>query len=54
MKNYLIDKGFPSINYIVNNWPLTKNTLKKFILSNHKKPDLYSLTIACMNELRIF
>ena len=54
MKNLSIDKGFPSIGYIVNNWPQTKNILKKFILSNHKKPDLCSLAITCMHELQVF
>ncbi len=54
MRNIPIEKGCPSINYIVNNWPKTKNILKKFILSNQKCPDLYKLTLICLNELKIF
>lgn len=54
MKNYPIDKGLPSISYIVNNWPKTKYILKKYILSNQKKPDLLSLTLTCFKEMKIF
>ena len=54
MKNFPLEKGYPSINYIVKNWPRTKYILKKYILSNHKKPDLYSIAILCLKELKNF
>ena len=54
MKTKTIGKGYPKISYIINNWPKTKNILKKFIISNQKKPDLFLLTILCLNELRVF
>ena len=54
MRNYPLDKGLPSINYIVKNWPRTKCILKKYILSNHKQPDLYSIAIICLKELKFF
>ena len=54
MKKRVIDKGWPTISYIVNNWPRTKNILKKFILSNHKKPNLFDLSVVCLNELKVF
>ena len=54
MKNHPIDRGLPSISYIVNNWPRTKYILKKYILSNQKKPDLLSLTLTCFKEMKIF
>ena len=53
MRNYPFEKNFPSISYIANNWPRTKNVLKKFILSNHKLPDLYNLCLNCLNELNV-
>ena len=54
MSGFVIDKGLPSISYIVNNWPQTKDILKKFILSNQRNPDLYTLTINCLYELKVF
>ncbi len=54
MRNFPVDKGCPSITYIVNNWPRTKHILKKIVLSNYKKPDLYSFTIICLKELKFF
>ena len=53
MRNYPFEKNFPSISYIANNWPRTKNVLKKFILSNHKLPDLYNLCLNCLNDLNV-
>lgn len=54
MKNHPIDRGLPSISYIVNNWPRTKYILKKIVLSNHKKPDLFNLTLICLKEMKVF
>lgn len=54
MKIHTIGKGYPKISYIVNNWPKTKDILKKFIISNHQKPDLFFLTIYCLKELRVY
>ena len=53
MRNYPFEKNFPSISYIANNWPRSKNVLKKFILSNHKQPDLYNLCLNCLNDLNV-
>ena len=53
MRNYTFEKNFPSISYIANNWPRTKDVLKKFILSNHKLPDLYNLCLNCLNDLHV-
>ena len=54
MRNFPLDKGLPSLSYIATNWPRTKCILKKYILSNHKQPDLYSIAIICLKELNIF
>ena len=54
MRNFPLGKGLPSINYIVRNWPRTKCILKKYVLSNHKSPDLYSIAIICLKELKVF
>ena len=54
MRNFPLGKGLPSINYIVRNWPRTKCILKKYVLSNHKPPDLYSIAIICLKELKVF
>ncbi len=54
MKDFPLDKGLPSINYIVKNWPRTKCILKKYILSNQKQPDLFSIAIICLKELKVF
>ena len=54
MRNFPLDKGLPSLSYIVKNWPKTKCILKKYILSNHKKPDLYSIALICLKELKVF
>ena len=53
MIKYPLEKGYPNLNYISNNWPRTKSILKKFILSNHKKPDLFHLTKICLKELKV-
>ena len=54
MRNFPLDKGLPSLDYIVKNWPRTKCILKKYILSNHKQPDLYSIATICLKELKVF
>ena len=54
MRNFPLDKGLPSLDYIVKNWPRTKCILKKYILSNHKQPDLYSIALICLKELKVF
>ena len=53
MKNHPFEKNFPSISYIANNWPRSKDVLKKFILSNHKPPNLYSLCLNCLSDLNV-
>ncbi len=53
MRNFVFEKNFPSLSYIVNNWPRTKPILKKYIISNSKKPDLLKLVISCLRDLNI-
>ena len=54
MRNVPIDKNLPTLSYIVNNWPKTKPILKKYVVSNCKKPDLFKLSLICLNELQVF
>ncbi len=49
MRNYPFERNYPSLTYIVNNWPRTKPLLKRFVLSNQKQPDFYRL---CLNSLK--
>ena len=53
MKNFIFEKNYPSLSYIVNNWPNSKHILKKFVLSNQKKPDFYKLCTICLNDLNV-
>ena len=53
MRNHPIEKNFPSITYIANNWPRTKHHLKKFVMSNARKPDFYKLCCSCLKELNV-
>ncbi len=53
MTKYTLEKGYPNLNYISNSWPRTKLVLKKFILSNQKKPDFLHLIKACLKELKV-
>ena len=54
MRQYIFEKHYPSLSYIANNWPRTKHLLKKFVLSNQKKPDFYEICTKCLNDLNIF
>ena len=54
MRQFIFEKNLPSLAYIINNWPNTKHLLKKFILSNQKKPNFYKLCISCLNELNVY
>ena len=54
MRNVPIDKNLPTLSYIVNNWPKTTPILKKYVVSNCKKPDLFKLSLICLNELQVF
>ena len=53
MRQYIFEKGYPSLSYIAKNWPRTKYLLKKFVLSNQKKPDFYILCINCLKDLNV-
>ena len=53
MRNYPLDKDYPSLSYIVTNWPKTKPILRKFVMSNHKKPDLLKLCTNCLKDLNV-
>ena len=53
MRHHPFEKNFPSITYIVNTWPKSKHLLKKFVVSNHKKPDFYKLCKICLNDLNV-
>ncbi len=54
MRHFIFEKNMPSLGYITNHWPNTKHLLKKFIFSNHKKPNFYNLCISCLNELNVY
>ena len=54
MRQYIFEKRYPSLSYIAKNWPRTKNLLKKFVLSNQKKPDFYKICINCLKDLNVF
>ena len=54
MRQYIFEKHYPSLSYIANNWPRSKHLLKKFVLSNQKKPDFYEICTKCLNDLNIF
>ena len=54
MRHFIFEKNMPSLAYITNHWPNTKHLLKKFILSNQKKPNFYKLCISCLNELNVY
>ena len=53
MRNYPFEKNYPSLSYIANNWPKTKPLLKRFVLSNHKKPDFYRMSINSLKDMNI-
>ena len=54
MRQYIFEKHYPSLSYIANNWPRSKYLLKKFVLSNQKKPDFYQICTNCLNDLKCF
>ena len=54
MRHFPFEKNYPSLSYIVNNWPRTKPILKKYILSKQKKPNFYEICTKCLNDLNIF
>lgn len=49
IKNF--DKYLPDINYIVARWPSSIHLIKKYVMSNQKKPDLYNLSICLLRNL---
>ena len=53
MRHFPFEKNYPSLSYIVNNWPRTKPILKKYILSKQKKPNFYRLCLNFLNDLNI-
>ena len=53
MRQYIFEKGNPSLSYIAKNWPRSKYLLKKFVLSNHKKPDFYKICTNCLKDLNV-
>ena len=53
MRQYIFEKRYPSLSYIAKNWPRTKHSLKKFVLSNQKKPDFYKICINCLKDLKV-
>ena len=54
MTKHPLERGYPNLAYISKNLPRTKSILKKFILSNFKKPDLFSLAKICLKELGVY
>ncbi len=53
MRHFPFERNFPSISYIANNWPKTKNVLRKYVMSKQKKPDLFILCQRCLNNFNI-
>lgn len=51
MRANIFEKGFPSLSYMAIRWPKSKYTLKKYIISNYKKPDLCLLSKSCLKDL---
>lgn len=41
----------PSLKYIAIRWPLSKHILKKYVISNYSKPDLFKLCTSCLKDL---
>ena len=50
MKN-IFENSFPGIRYLAYRWPKSKLLVKKYVISNHKKPDLYKLCNCCLKDL---
>ena len=51
MRQYIFEKNMPSLDYISNRWPKSRAILSKYSMSNYKKPDLFKLSLACLNGL---
>ena len=43
----------PSMQYIAIRWPSSKSILKKYVLSNQIKPDLFKLCVCCLKDLNV-
>ena len=54
MRQFIFEKYFPSLSYIANRWPRSKHILKKYVLSNQKKPDLFNICNKCLKDLNVF
>ena len=53
MRQYIFEKNNPSLSYIARNWPNTKHLLKKFVLSNYKKPNFYKICMSCLFDMNV-
>ena len=51
MRQYIFEKHYPSLSYIAKNWPRSKYLLKKFVLSNQKKPNFFNICTNCLKDL---
>lgn len=51
MKKNFFEKNFPSIDYIIKRWPYSRHILEKYIISSYKKPDLFGLSMACLENV---
>ena len=54
MRQYIFEKHYPSLSYIAKNWPRSKYLLKKFVLSNQKKPNFFNICTNCLKDLNVF
>ena len=55
MRQFIFEKHFPSLSYIANRWPRSKHILlKKYVLSNQKKPDFFNICNKCLKDLNVF
>ena len=54
MRQFIFEKYFPSLSYIANRWPRSKHILKKYVLSNQKKPDFFNIFNKFLKDLNVF
>ena len=47
----IFTKMTPSLKYIAIRWPYSKHILKKYVMSNYSKPDLFKLCTSCLKDL---
>ena len=54
MRQYIFEKSYPSLDYIVLRWPKCRHAIAKYALSNYIKPDLLKVSKACLKSLNFY